>query len=58
MAVSYKRGNPVWVETNRGYLLDFKGVGTAEGGMRFLVEDAIVWDLHEDGDRYNPNPGP
>jgi hypothetical protein len=32
----------------RGYLDDYRGVRISKSGRRFLVEDAIVWNLVED----------
>ncbi len=31
-----------------GYIADYRGVRVAKSGRRFLVQDATVWNLHDD----------
>jgi hypothetical protein len=38
--------------TQYGFIDDYKGVRIASSGKRFMVEEAIVWNLTDEQDRY------
>ncbi|WP_445367510.1 MEKHLA domain-containing protein [Methylomonas sp. BW4-1] len=38
--------------TSRGYIDNYSGIRIAKSGQRFLIERAVVWNVHDSAQRY------